>query len=153
MSRKISEFAREVSRIVPNIWREVTRRQMRHSVWGKMSLPQMLILEILSHRPHCIMCDLAESLSVSTPAVTGLVDRMVKGGYVRRVRDQKDRRVINIELTSKGITAAKGVSTTRRKMIEELFGRLTSAERETYLGILRKVFEGIKKTGKKVKKR
>ncbi len=149
MSSQISDFAREVNRIVPNIWREVTRRQMHHPAWGKMSLPQMLILELLSHRTQCIMCNLAESLSVSTPAVTGLVDRMVKGGYVRRVRDKEDRRVINIELTSKGMIVAKGVSTTRRKMIEELFGRLTSAERESYLGILRKVFEGIKKVRKK----
>ncbi len=145
MSRELIEFAQEVNRIVPNIWREITHRQLNHPAWGKMSLPQMLLLEVLYHHRQCIMRELAEILSVSTPAVTGLVDRMVKGGYVRRVRDKKDRRVINIELTPKGAKAAQGVSTTRQKMIQDLFGKLSASERETYLKILRKVFAGIEK--------
>lgn len=139
MSRELIEFARGVNRILPSILRELTRRQSQNPAWGRTSVPQMLILESLYHQGRCIMRELAEGLSISTPAVTGLVDRMVESGYLKRVRDEEDRRVINIELTPKGTKVAKGVLNTREKTIQDVFGELTPSERETYLRILKKV--------------
>ena len=48
--------------------------------------------------------DLAEWLERSTNSMSMLVDRMVKAGLLRRVRDRKDRRVVNVFLTSKAET-------------------------------------------------
>lgn len=42
---------------------------------------------------------LAELTSLTTGAVTGIIDRLEKAGYVRRVNDPKDRRRTIIELT------------------------------------------------------
>jgi DNA-binding MarR family transcriptional regulator len=39
---------------------------------------------------------LAEKTGLSTGAITGVVDRLEKAGYVRRKRDQKDRRLVFI---------------------------------------------------------
>jgi DNA-binding MarR family transcriptional regulator len=39
---------------------------------------------------------------VSTAAVTGMVDRLVKKGLVQRVDSKFDRRIITVELTDKG---------------------------------------------------
>lgn len=139
MSRELVEFARGVNRALPNILRELTRRQARNPAWGRISVPQMLILETLHYQGQCMMRELAEGLSVSTPAVTGLVDRMVKSGYIRRVRDEGDRRVINVELTSKGVKVAKGVLDARERTIRDVFGRLKPSERKAYLKILKKV--------------
>jgi DNA-binding MarR family transcriptional regulator len=41
---------------------------------------------------------LAELTGLTTGAVTGIVDRLEKAGYVRRVNDPKDRRITIIEL-------------------------------------------------------
>lgn len=42
---------------------------------------------------------LSELTSLTTGAVTGIIDRLEKTGYVRRVNDPKDRRRTIIELT------------------------------------------------------
>ena len=42
---------------------------------------------------------LSELTSLTTGAVTGIIDRLEKAGYVRRVDDPKDRRRTIIELT------------------------------------------------------
>jgi DNA-binding MarR family transcriptional regulator len=42
---------------------------------------------------------LSELTGLTTGAVTGIIDRLEKAGYVRRVNDPKDRRRIIIELT------------------------------------------------------
>ena len=42
---------------------------------------------------------LAELTGLTTGAVTGIIDRLEKAGYVRRVNDPKDRRITMIEPT------------------------------------------------------
>jgi len=42
---------------------------------------------------------LAELTGLTTGAVTGIIDRLEKAGYVRRVNDPKDRRITIIEPT------------------------------------------------------
>jgi DNA-binding MarR family transcriptional regulator len=42
---------------------------------------------------------LAELSGLTTAAVTAVLDRLERAGYARRVRDQKDRRQVIVELT------------------------------------------------------
>ena len=71
---------------------------------------------------------LAHYLTQETQSVTGLIDRMEKQGWVRRVRDLPDRRAIRLELTPEGEskldeTLAPGIAVT-----EELFTQLKPDE-------------------------
>ena len=50
---------------------------------------------------------IAERSGLSTGAVTGVIDRLERAGYVRRVRDPHDRRKVLVEV-SKGNLAAYG---------------------------------------------
>ena len=43
--------------------------------------------------------ELARAAGLSTGAVTGVVDRLERAGFARRIRDTADRRRINIEVT------------------------------------------------------
>src|SRR6516162_578857 len=43
------------------------------------------------------------------PGITGLIDRLEKAGFVRRVRCEKDRRVIFVALTDQGMTTLAGL--------------------------------------------
>jgi DNA-binding MarR family transcriptional regulator len=46
--------------------------------------------------------ELAEKVELSTAAMTNRLDRLEEAGLVRRVRDTKDRRSVQVELTPKG---------------------------------------------------
>jgi DNA-binding MarR family transcriptional regulator len=52
--------------------------------------------------------DLAAHLRLSTAAASGLVDRLERGGYVRRERHPSDRRGIAVVLTEEGRQRAAG---------------------------------------------
>jgi DNA-binding MarR family transcriptional regulator len=70
--------------------------------------------------------------------ITGLIDRLEKRGYVVRNRDQRDRRVVNILLTSKGKRLAKrGPNPIQGKMIYGL--------RSLNRGELRSIYDSIQK--------
>ena len=56
-------------------------------------------LDILDRLGPLTAGDLARESGLSTGAVTTLIDRLERRGYVRRVRDTEDRRRVFIELT------------------------------------------------------
>jgi DNA-binding MarR family transcriptional regulator len=65
--------------------------------------------------------DVADALLLRHHSATGLVDRAVDAGYLRRRRDADDRRVVRLELTRSGATKLARLS---RRHLEEL-GRLS----------------------------
>ncbi len=61
--------------------------------------------------------DVAESLLLRHHSATGLVDRTVRAGYLRRTRDPEDRRVVRLALTRAGTSKLARLS---RRHLEEL---------------------------------
>jgi DNA-binding MarR family transcriptional regulator len=56
-------------------------------------------LDIIQNRGPMTAGHLAELSGLTTAAVTSVLDRLEKAGYARRVRDQRDRRQVIVELT------------------------------------------------------
>jgi DNA-binding MarR family transcriptional regulator len=137
MSRvSLLEFADKLNEVMPVIIKEFSRRQVNELYKGKITLPQFLVLEFLHSSGESKMTGLANFMSVTTAAMTGIVERLVRDGYVVRVFDPEDRRIIKIKLTAKGSGLVKKILTQRRHMIIKIFGRISKTERKEYLGIL-----------------
>ena len=82
-----------------------------------LTLVQVGLLFQLLERDAQSISELADVLRVRPATVTGLADRLERGGYLRRSGDPSDRRVIRVYLTSTG-----------RRVIEQI-----RAESHTYL--------------------
>ena len=61
----------------------------------------LLLTVYLTPQPHTVR-GLAATLNISKPAVTRSLDRLGKLGFVRRVRDETDRRSVLIQHTVQG---------------------------------------------------
>ncbi|MEW6171330.1 MAG: MarR family transcriptional regulator [Candidatus Omnitrophota bacterium] len=136
--QELQKFTSELNQIIPIIFREMFRRQT-YLAKGKISPPQLLILDLLDKEGPCKMSDLAKLMSVSGPAITGLIDRLEKTKLVVRIFDVKDRRIIQINITPQGKRLLEKISQERQKLINEVFSKLTQKERNQYLAILKKV--------------
>lgn len=132
----LTGFADKMSEILPVIIKEFSRRQAIELYSGRITLPQFLILDFLNRQRESKMTDLAKFMGVSTAAMTGVVDRLVRNRYVQRKYELDDRRVIKIKLSSKGSELIKKIYRQRRKMIISIFGKISRPEREDYLRIL-----------------
>lgn len=64
-----------------------------------LTRPQVRVLAWVNHIPGINQADLAEMLTTSPMALTGLLDRMEGKDLVKRVDDPNDRRVKRIYLT------------------------------------------------------
>ncbi len=67
-----------------------------------VTMPQMKVLMLLQENGALRVGVLARHLNVSTPTITGIVDRLVRQELVRREDDPSDRRVVLNVLTKKG---------------------------------------------------
>ncbi len=136
----IELFAERVFSLMPDILRELTKRQSNALISGKITIPQLLILDLLNKKGDMIMSQLAKSMNVTMPAMTGIVDRLVRDGCALRLRDPKDRRIILIHLTKKGKNTIEELKKQRKKIIIDIFGKLGTKDREDYLDILTKIY-------------
>jgi DNA-binding MarR family transcriptional regulator len=121
---------------MPVVMKEFSRRQVDELYKGKITLPQFLILDFLYSHGSSKMKDLASFMGVTTAAMTGIVDRVVRDGYASRQYDANDRRIIKIVSTPRGALLVRKINDERRRMVIKIFGRVSEQERSDYLRIL-----------------
>ncbi|MCK4912410.1 MAG: MarR family transcriptional regulator [Candidatus Omnitrophica bacterium] len=139
---KISKFSEELVETITYVHRlanSMLKRRADALFQGKITFPQYVALEALNVDKPLKMNNIAKILKISLPAVTGLINRLVIMKLAKRVYDQRDRRVIFIALTAKGKKIIEQTKSARKEIISDIFDVLSEAERQAYLGILRKI--------------
>lgn len=63
---------------------------------------QLMTLHFVKNNDNCKTSDIANFLSVSPPDATRLVEILVKKGFVGRINDEKDRRIIRLRIEEDG---------------------------------------------------
>ncbi len=104
MASNAQENAKRSATLILSIAPRLTRwvqTQMGGDEEHDLSMRQLSALRFIGE-PETTLGDVARNLSVTPAVVTGLVDRLERRGYVRRVGSQFDRRRVHIELTSEG---------------------------------------------------
>ena len=87
------------------------------------------------------MSSIAKKLSVTVGTLTIAMNSLVKKGYVKRERSEKDRRVVFIQLTNKGRMAYHHHAEFHRQMTEAVIAELNENETE----VLVKALDGLRK--------
>ena len=110
-----------------------------------VTLPQFDVLAKLDYMQQPLtMTELSNQLMVSNGNVTGVVDRLVREGYVQRTSSPDDRRVQLIQLTDAGRDLFSEMAIQHESWIEELFEQLGPEETSKLSDLLGKLLENIK---------
>lgn len=129
------------------VFMELVRR-LHNELAGQMvsgiTGSQFFVLKKISARGRLTVSEVAEELGVSLSAVTALVDRLVKNGLAVRSRDERDRRLVWLEATSKGKRVLDKCIDGRRKVSVKFFGQLPEGDLEKLVEIYEKVLSRIK---------
>ncbi|MGB2706364.1 MAG: MarR family transcriptional regulator [Candidatus Omnitrophota bacterium] len=135
----IKEFSKEMLNIMPLINASFIRKLPASFKEGRLTISQMLILEMLRAKKECRMSDISKSLGVTKSAITAITDRLIKAHLVKRVRSQDDRRVVTACLRPQGLKLSNKLQNHKLRVISALFSNISREERTQYLSILRKV--------------
>lgn len=92
---------------------------------------QYRLLGMLMKEGSLSMSALGTRLFISKPYMTSLVDSLIKDGFVERQPDLKDRRVINITITQKGMNQLESAKCLYKSNVKQILSGLSSQDLET----------------------
>ena len=109
------------------------------------SRSRYLVLMVLLHEPTQRMApnEIAQKLNVTRGNMTGIIDHLVKDGYVKKYQDEKDRRQVWIEMTVEGDQYLKKIFPDYFKRLGKMMSVISKDEIESLIRIVRKLHGGV----------
>ncbi|HEY4712353.1 MAG TPA: MarR family transcriptional regulator [Dehalococcoidia bacterium] len=105
-----------------------------------LTMEQYLVLVTIKYHDAPIrITDVARWLERSTNSVTMIVDRMVKAGLLRRVRDRSDRRTVNVFLTSKAENILESANPAAWEFMQQGMSPLSSKDKNAFASLLKMI--------------
>ncbi|NLK43500.1 MAG: MarR family transcriptional regulator [Tissierellia bacterium] len=92
---EIEKHLRKVDYIIRRKGREILSD-------SSITIPQFTALQILINKGDMTIGELSKSMALACSTITDLIDRMEKAELVVRKKDEKDKRVVRIEVLPKG---------------------------------------------------
>lgn len=105
------------------------------------SMARMRVLWIIDYRRSATPGEIARVLGVSRPTATGLVDPLVRAGYVRRERSARDRRQVVLTLLPRARRVMADFARRRREKFRRLLRVVDPADARRLAGALATVNE------------
>ena len=94
------------------------------------------------------MGEFSSALSVPLSTATRIADWLVENGYIQRLPDSDDRRVVRVSLTDTGKELFKAIDRYIRQRMQQILSSLTAEERTILLTLVNKVVSGLKEASK-----
>jgi|SRR6476661_6680960 len=113
-------------RVTPQLSRWI-QLQMTNDEEHDLSMRQLSALQFIDGT-ETTLGDVARNLNVTPAVVTGLIDRLERRGYVRRVASVFDRRRVYIELTTAGEDVRDHAEDQLAKRFDDLLAKLSDEE-------------------------
>jgi MarR family transcriptional regulator, organic hydroperoxide resistance regulator len=94
---------------------------------------QMQLAIELAQEGQTTIRQLADRLGVTPAAVSLMVDRMVEHGWLERVRDERDRRLVWVRLTPDAQAMSEALIRVQREQIVAFLSEVPEEERRPFL--------------------
>ena len=105
----------------------------------KFSKTEIFTMLLLDRNKEVTMTELVEYINSPMSTATGIVDRLVKSGYINRDRGETDRRIVVLHLTEAGSSLVKDFKNLISKYLKIILDDLTEDEKQFLLNIVLKI--------------
>ena len=103
---------------------------------ARITVAQSGILFLLKHQDRRMISEVGRILGIENSAMTGLVDRLEKSGFVRRAADPADRRALLICITPAGLEEIEKAKPIIRRVNDEIKAGCPDHEIEGFKSVL-----------------
>jgi len=105
----------------------------------ELSAPQAIVIIKTSLGEDAHAAEFCRDLQYDPGAMTRLLDRLEKRGFLRRVRSPRDRRAIRLELTEKGQAALPRIKVAAVTVFNRFLRGFTRSEARQLIGYLKRL--------------
>lgn len=119
---KIERYLRKVDHIIRRNGREILND-------FNITIPQFTALQILINQHEMTIGELSQKMALACSTITDLVDRMERNQLVIRKKDDKDKRIVKIEVLPKGHEIVEKVLERRIRFLESKMEEMTEEQK------------------------
>lgn len=106
---------------------------------------QFFVMVAIHSQQRPAMRTLSDNLQVSMPTMTGIVERLVKAGFVKRMDHPQDRRQVLVELTPEGREVITEFQKAAMVRWQHVLLALDSKEIDTFQKIVTKLQDSLQR--------
>ncbi|MBI1218097.1 MAG: MarR family transcriptional regulator [Rhodobacteraceae bacterium] len=99
---------------------------------------QFAAMDAVASHPGIDQASVAALIAYDRATIGGVVDRLARKGYLKRVVSRSDRRARELRLTEEGQQAFQAAAPVVRTLQADILANLTAPECDTLLALLRK---------------
>jgi DNA-binding MarR family transcriptional regulator len=100
---------------------------------------QYAALDAIYTHPGAGQAFVAEMIGYDRATIGGVIERLVKKGWVRRVVSEQDRRAFELSLTAKGNSERLASQSIVQELQKEILKPLSEVDQETLIRLIRQV--------------
>ncbi len=97
----------------------IEESELKKSQFKDLSITEMHTIEAIGMYKKKTTSEVAKELSITVGTLTTAINKLVKKGYVERIRSEDDRRVVKLGLTKKGKLLFRVHQHFHREMVKE----------------------------------
>ncbi len=139
--RKIHRYGMYFKRIHLDIEKEIHTKLSAYN----LTKSQLDILNYLDQHPDQMTCqkDLQNYLHVSNATINGLVNRLEQNGYIYRITNSEDKRMVSIHPTEKANQIKDLFLTTIYNLEQKMMAHIAPDKREELVNLLEQMIQNI----------
>jgi DNA-binding MarR family transcriptional regulator len=139
-----TETADEILRTIRQVIRRVSEQSRFLSRNVGLTIPQFVCLKAIGQWEELggeliTVAQIAKEVQLSPATVSRILDRLVKAGFVTRIRSEQDRRKVSLSLTSSGLERYQALPTPLQERFIVRLNALPLEERTQLLDSLRTI--------------
>lgn len=115
----------------------------------RLSMLQLQVLMYLKRNPDTQMSEVASHFQIELPSATSLINTLARLKLAQRNADKKDRRLVRIALTPKGLKLLVDAMKQRGEKMKHNLNYLSSEDKKSLLAILERFTAQLEKKHEK----
>lgn len=123
----IGSISRDIFLVLPLLKKHILHVDSIQNLHG-IPFSHVQVLSILEETGAMSVSEISVRLGIAKPNITPMVDRLIVHQYVKRVRDTKDRRIVNIIILEKGQKKLQAIQQTIGAQITEWAESITDID-------------------------
>ena len=89
---------------------------------------QIMVIKLIAHNGQVTISQLCDEMFLAKGTVSGIVKRLEEAGYVRKIKNEEDKRNTYVTFSDKGLEFAKKFRNDINKSFDEIFRNFTEEE-------------------------
>lgn len=139
--KKLLEMDRsdEVVVMLRRIIRATDLRAKQLARESGLTPPQFLIMSAIKRLGNVAISQIAKDVNLTQATVTSIIDRLEKKNLIKRIRSEKDKRIVHATLSEEGLRTIEQAPALLQRQFIERFNRLEDWEQNFILSALQRV--------------